>query len=71
MDIRSMTGVPDEKMLKEILFLHKRIFGSKSEELRNELEKKHNVLITVAYNGDSLVGYKIGYDQKITIYIVG
>ncbi|MCF6136304.1 GNAT family N-acetyltransferase [Pseudalkalibacillus berkeleyi] len=64
MNITNITGIPDEKTMNEMLLLHERVFGYGADELRNELEKKHNIHIAIAYDEASLVGYKIGYERK-------
>ncbi len=64
MEIRSITGRLDVTTLEKLMVLHDRVFGSGSNKLEVELDKKHNLHIAAAFLDDELIGYKIGYERK-------
>lgn len=58
-------GLPPEPWLTGICRLHDSIFsGRKSGTLAAELASKPQCLTLVAVDGDKVVGYKIGYEER-------
>jgi predicted GNAT superfamily acetyltransferase len=53
-------GMPDAAMLRKIMKLHIRVFGSE-DDLAGRMQEKPNLRIEAALDGETLVGYKIGY----------
>ena len=53
-------SIPDQKILEDIVLLHKSIFGH-SDHLISQMESKTNLLITIALQHTKVIGYKIGY----------
>ncbi|QCR32266.1 GNAT family N-acetyltransferase [Lysinibacillus sp. SGAir0095] len=52
--------MPESNILKEILKLHKIVFGS-TGDLVYKMSSKPQLLIITAMDGEKVIGYKIGY----------
>ncbi|WP_153462009.1 GNAT family N-acetyltransferase [Sediminibacillus terrae] len=57
--------IPEQTVLEGILLLHDSIFGD-AYDLAEKINKRQKLLFTLAYDHDSVIGYKIGYpcDEK-------
>ncbi|MGP1908406.1 GNAT family N-acetyltransferase [Metabacillus sp. JX24] len=53
-------SIPNGYVLKDILELHKDIFGT-SDDLVNKMTSKSQLLVITAMDGKNIIGYKIGY----------
>ncbi|MFC4618353.1 GNAT family N-acetyltransferase [Camelliibacillus cellulosilyticus] len=54
--------------IKPLLKLHHDIFKTDATELLEGLKKHHGVKIFMALEGETLVGYKIGYEKKPGVF---
>jgi len=64
---RLYEGLPPAPELTQLLALHQRVFsGQTSENLLQEFEEVRNrsLLTLLAFEGDEVVGYKMGYRRK-------
>ncbi|WP_240758414.1 GNAT family N-acetyltransferase [Lysinibacillus sp. SGAir0095] len=57
---RVFNSMPESNILKEILKLHKIVFGS-TGDLVYKMSSKPQLLIITAMDGEKVIGYKIGY----------
>ncbi|GAB3263707.1 GNAT family N-acetyltransferase [Larkinella harenae] len=60
-------GLPPEPLLRGLIEVHQRIFsGQKPEELLQEFEdvRTRSLLTEMALDGQTVVGYKMGYQRK-------
>ncbi|XQY90000.1 GNAT family N-acetyltransferase [Metabacillus sp. HB246100] len=57
----SYDSIPDEAVLDGIIQLHKAIFNS-SDDVKNKMDAKSNVIVLTAMKNSKVIGYKIGYE---------
>ena len=63
MEIVTIEGFPDSKLLTKLLLLHETIFND-SDTLIAKASSKPNIVFTIGLERDEVVGYKIGYKQE-------
>ncbi|XKE82290.1 GNAT family N-acetyltransferase [Oceanobacillus kapialis] len=61
MDYIIFKSLPKDNVLEGIIALHKTIFGS-SDNLLDKMASKPPLLIVIAMDDESVIGYKIGYE---------
>ncbi|CAM3870185.1 GNAT family N-acetyltransferase [Alkalicoccus chagannorensis] len=61
-------GMPEEALLADLQQLHQDVFGG-SDDLAEKMARKQGLLLLTAQEGDTLVGYKVGYPlEERTFY---
>lgn len=64
-EYRQFEGLPDGKVLADLLRLHELVFGAgEADRMLREARNRHRLLTLVALAGQQVVGYKIGYERK-------
>ena len=62
-------GIPDKKILQDLLKLYKNIFDDADEVFFIErIKTKENILILIAYDNEIPIGFKIGYRYNETTF---
>ena len=62
-------GIPDKKILQDLLMLYKNIFDDADEVFFIErIKTKENILILIAYDKEIPIGFKIGYRYNETTF---
>jgi len=57
-------GVPEKERLTQIYRLYEEIFQVPSTYVEERIEKVEQLLVLCAFDGEQLVGFKIGYEEK-------
>ena len=60
-------GIPEKQYLQAIQQLHQHVFEG-SELSLHDLQNKPNLLTCLAYSGDELVGFKMGYELSPDLF---
>lgn len=60
-------GMPEESKVIEIEQLHHQIFTD-TRSLYDQMQMKPFLVVHLAYDAQTLVGYKIGYEQSTSIF---
>lgn len=63
LEIVTIEGFPDSKLLTKLLLLHETIFKD-ADTLIAKASSKPNIVFTIGLERDEVVGYKIGYEQE-------
>ncbi|MBT8273879.1 MAG: GNAT family N-acetyltransferase [Bacteroidia bacterium] len=66
---RSFEGFPDANLFEKLSLLYQDIFDDADLQIfEDRLKTKKDVLIIMAFAGEDLIGFKIGYLYKSTIF---
>ena len=66
---KTIVGIPDKEVLADVIFLYTSLFESAQLEFFKErIFNKENLLILVAYQHTTPVGFKIGYRYNETTF---
>ena len=60
-------GIPKKQHLQAIQQLHQHVFEG-SELSLHELQNKPNLLTCLAYSGDEVIGFKMGYELRPDLF---
>jgi hypothetical protein len=65
----SIKGKPDPRKISKLLELYVEIFSDADPEFFKQRVSEHSKLYTIlAFHGEQLIGFKIGYPYKETIF---
>jgi predicted GNAT superfamily acetyltransferase len=67
---QSIEGVPNQKVLEELLQLYNELFeDARLNFFKERIYTKEDIIIILCYNSDLLIGFKLGYQyDKNTLY---
>ncbi|MEI4827884.1 hypothetical protein WAX78_00145 [Bacillus sp. FJAT-53711] len=54
----------DRKIIKDLLTLYEEIFQVSNTNLLREIKEKKHLLLILAFDHETVIGFKIGYERK-------
>ncbi|GAF20442.1 MULTISPECIES: GNAT family N-acetyltransferase [Shouchella] len=67
MEFLSLKGIPSKRIVKDICDLHREVFNE-DRQLNERMAHKPNLDVQLAYEDETLIGYKLGYEQNATTF---